>query len=289
MPRPIMPDGGGDTLSSRVADIIDGMVDQEQTELVATMREHLVGALVAVDFDGTLAPIVPDPADSRPVPGAIEALSALSRAGAHVVVITGRDAATVVRLGGLDAVPGLHVAGLYGLETWHDGNLVRPDEPESIRSLREQLPAVVAEHGMPGVRVEDKGLSLVVHTRRSADPEGALAALRTPVVQLAHALGLEAEDGRNVIELRLPGYDKGGVLRDVIREVDPAAMLYAGDDLGDLPAFAVVAHARAAGRVAWRVGVVSAEVPELAEHTDVAVNSSEELVTLLQQIADVAT
>lgn len=251
------------------------------------MREHLAGALVAVDFDGTLAPIVPDPNDARPVAGAIEALSALSLAGARVVIITGRDAATVVRLGGLEAVPGLRVAGLYGLETWHDGNLVRPDEPESIRSLRAQLPAVVAEHGMPGVRVEDKGLSLVVHTRRTADPQGALAALRPPVAQLARGLGLEAKDGRNVIELRVAGLDKGGVLRGMIREVDPAAMLYAGDDLGDLPAFAVVAQARAAGRAAWRVGVVSAEVPELADHIDVAVNSPEELVTLLQKVADI--
>ncbi len=267
--------------------MISGMVKQEQTKLVRTMREHLAGALVAVDFDGTLAPIVPDPADSRPAPGAIEVLSALSRAGAHVVIITGRDAETVVRLGGLDAVPGLHVSGLYGLETWHDGNLVRPDEPESIRSLRERLPAVVAEHGMPGVRVEDKGLSLVVHTRRSADPQGALATLQPPVARLAHELGLEAKDGRNVIELRLPGHDKGGVLRNVIREVDPAAMLYAGDDFGDLPAFEVVAGARAAGCAAWRVGVVSAEVPELADHIDVAVNDPEELVTLLQQIADI--
>ncbi len=263
--------------------------EQEQAQLVATMREHLAGALVAVDFDGTLAPIVADPADSRPAPGAIEALGALSRAGAHVVIITGRDAETVVRLGGLDAVPGLRVAGLYGLESWHDGNLVRPAEPESIRSLRERLPAVVAEHGMPGVRVEDKGLSLVVHTRRSADPQGALAALRPPVARLARGLGLEARDGRNVIELRLAGLDKGRVLRDVMRDLHPTAMLYAGDDLGDLPAFAVVAQARAAGRVGWRVGVVSAEVPELAEHIDVAVHSSEDLVTLLQQIAGVSS
>ncbi|MDN5765999.1 MAG: trehalose-phosphatase [Humibacillus sp.] len=250
------------------------------------MRRHLAGALIAVDFDGTLAPIVADPGDSRLVPGAIEVLSTLSRAGAHVVIITGRDAATVVRLGGLDAVPGLRVAGLYGLETWHDGNLVRPDEPESIRSLRAQLPAVVAEHGMPGVRVEDKGLSLVVHTRRSPDPQGALAALRPPVARLARGLGLEAKDGRNVIELRLAGSDKGGVLRGVMRELDPVAMLYAGDDLGDLPAFAVVAQARAAGRDAWRVGVVSAEVPELADHIDVAVNGPAELVRLLQQVAE---
>lgn len=266
----------------------EAMVGQKQTELVQAMREHLDGALVAVDFDGTLAPIVPDPNDSRPAAGAIEVLSALSRNGARVVVITGRDAATVVRLGGLDAVPGLHVSGLYGLETWSDGSLHRPDEPESIRSLRERLPGVVEDCDLPGVRVEDKGLSLVVHTRRAADPEGALAALRPPVQALASELGLEAKDGRNVIELRLPGHDKGDVLSSVMHDVDPAAMLYAGDDLGDLPAFAVVAQAREAGRPAWRVGVVSAEVPELAGHVDVPVDGPAALVTLLQQIADAA-
>ena len=67
---------------------------------------HLAGALVATDFDGTLAPLVPDPEASRPVHGAIEALTALAARGAQVAVITGRDARTVVRLGGLDAVPG---------------------------------------------------------------------------------------------------------------------------------------------------------------------------------------
>lgn len=265
------------------------MSTQEQTELLHTMREHLDGALVAVDFDGTLAPIVPDPTDSRPAPGAIEALAALSAGGAHVAVITGRDAATVVRLGGLDAVPGLRVVGLYGLETWQDGQLHRPEEPESIQRLRERLPTVVSEHATPGVRVEDKGLSLVVHTRQADDPQGALAALQAPVEALADELGLEAKGGRNVIELRLPGYDKGGVLSDVVRDLDPAAMLYAGDDLGDLPAFAVVAQARAAGRAAWGVGVVSAEVPELADHVDVTVDGGPpELVKLLQQIAGTA-
>ena len=48
-----------------------------------------------------------------------------------------------------------------------------------------------------------------------------------------------------------------------------------------------MAQARAAGRAAWRVGVVSAEFPELGEHIDVAVTSPEKLVALLQQISDI--
>jgi len=74
--------------------------------LVDTLSADLPHALVAVDFDGTLAPIVPDPADSRPVPGAIAALRVLAERGAQVAVVTGRDARTVIELGGLDAIPG---------------------------------------------------------------------------------------------------------------------------------------------------------------------------------------
>ena len=74
-------------------------------ELVAVLRPQLAGALIATDFDGTLAPLVPDPEDSRPVAGAVDALAALAGRGAQVAVVTGRAADTVLRLGGLAAVP----------------------------------------------------------------------------------------------------------------------------------------------------------------------------------------
>ena len=72
--------------------------------------------LVAVDFaQSTLAPLVDDPATSRPVHGAIEALADLARRGVRTAVITGRDALTAVRLGNFErAVDGLVVEGLYG-------------------------------------------------------------------------------------------------------------------------------------------------------------------------------
>src|SRR5947209_4848174 len=84
----------------------------EAADIVGSLREVMPDVLVATDFDGTLAPIVVDPQQSRPVDGAIDALAALAAAGARVAVITGRDAGTVVRLGGLDRVPALTVAGL---------------------------------------------------------------------------------------------------------------------------------------------------------------------------------
>jgi trehalose 6-phosphate phosphatase len=256
-------------------------VDADQ--VIAALRPLVTGALIATDFDGTLAPLVPDPEDSRPVPGVIEALTALSGRGAQVAVITGRDARTVVRLGGLDAVPGLVVAGLYGMETWDAGRLTSPDTPPAIHRLREQLPPIVGAAGDPDVWVEDKRLSLVVHARKARDPDTALAALRGPVTELAGRLGFEVHPGSDVLELRLPGFDKAGALRRLA--AGRSGVLFLGDDRGDLPAFAEVRQMRAAGRAAYCVGVLSSGVAELDGAADVEVADPDAVVALLRGLA----
>lgn len=254
--------------------------------LVSELRAHRRGALVALDFDGTLAPIVPDPEQSRLVDGAREAISGLVAAGAHVAILTGRDAPTVLRLSGLAEVPGLYVEGLYGAQSWHDGTLDSPPEPLAILELRPRLRDLIQRRaGRPGVWVEDKSLSLVVHARRTDDPPAALAPLRDPLADLARELGLETHPGRGVIELRLPGYDKGGALRRLVRRLSPSAVLSVGDDVGDLPAFAVVAQLRAAGTPAWAVAVASPEAPEIAAAADVAVPAPADVVALLAAVA----
>src|SRR5258707_11725213 len=73
-------------------------------------------ALVAADFDGTLAPIVARPQDARPQPAALPALTPLAAAVGTVAVITGRPAADAVALGGLGALPRLGVVGHHGWE-----------------------------------------------------------------------------------------------------------------------------------------------------------------------------
>ena len=248
-------------------------VDTATTDaMVETLRTNLPGALIALDFDGTIAPIVPHPSDSRPVPGSVDSLAALARAGAQVAVITGRDARTVIGLGGLDAIPRLIVEGLYGAEQWHDGALHTPPEPESLHRLREELPRLVARHAEdPSVWIEDKRLSLVLHGRLAADPERALDPLRDAVAALGAELGLDVHPGRGVIELRLTGYDKGAALLRLVDEVAPAAVLFVGDDVGDLPAFDAVARLRQRGLPAWSVAAASVEVPHVAEAADIRV------------------
>ena len=255
-------------------------------DIVATLRQDPADALVALDFDGTLAPIVADPTQSRPVPGAISTLRGLAARGTAVAVITGRDALTAVRLGGLDEVPGIRIAGLYGIETWHDGQLSTVPEPPALAALRERLPGVVrAAATDERVWIEDKRLSLVVHARKAGDPAGQLDLVREPVRVLASELGLQTHDGRDVIEVRIPGFDKGSALRTLIDDVGRAVVLFAGDDVGDLPAIEQVRRMRADGRTAFAVAVRSVQAPAVDAAADVSVADPGELVALLARIA----
>ena len=243
-------------------------------------------ALIGTDFDGTLAPIVADPRAARALPGAVPTLRRLARAVGTLAVITGRPAAEVVAYGGLDAVPGLIVLGHYGWQRWQDGKLTGSDSPPAVQAAREALAAVLAQAGAPdGTWVEDKGHALAVHTRRTADPDAALRLLRGPLDDLAERLGLAAEPGRMVIELRPPGVDKGTALTALATERAADPVMFCGDDLGDLPAFAAVRALRAAGIRGCTVASASAESPQVAAAADLVVDGPEGIVALLGEIA----
>jgi trehalose 6-phosphate phosphatase len=244
-------------------------------------------ALIALDYDGVLAPIVADPDQAVPAPGAIETLRRLAGQVGTLAVVTGRPAEVVVRLGGLDSVPGLLVEGQYGAEHWAAGRLTTPDDPPEVVAAKPELPAALAEAGAdPGVWVEDKRLALVVHTRRTPDPDGELDRLGPALERFAGRYGLEPHPGKMVMELRPPGFDKGGVLLRLAGERRPAAVLFAGDDVGDLPGFAAVEQLRRAGTPGLTVASASAEAAEVAEAADVALDGPTGVVALLARLAD---
>lgn len=267
-----------------------GPVGAPTVDVIASaVRDAGPHALVALDFDGTLAPIVADPEQSRPLPGTLEALRALAGIGVRLAVVTGRDAATVVRLGGLDTVPGLVVAGLYGAETWRAGRVESPPTPDAVTALRARLPALVAgcnaRRGDDALWVEDKRLSLVVHGRRADKPEAALDPLREPVAALAGELGLETHAGRGVIEIRLPGFDKAAALRRLVDETQPRVVVFVGDDRGDVPALLAVRELRTEDRIGFGVGAGSAEFADLADVADVVVDGPTGVLDLLRLMA----
>jgi trehalose 6-phosphate phosphatase len=243
-------------------------------------------ALVAADFDGTLSPIVDRPDQARAHPGAVPALTALAAAVGTVAVITGRPPADAVRLGGLQAVPGLIVLGHYGWQRWQDGRLTAPASPPAVEAARVALPGLLAEAGAPdGTWIEDKTHALAVHTRRAADPDAALRRLSGPLGALAARLGLAAEPGRFVIELRPPGVDKGTALTGLVRERAARSVLFCGDDLGDLPAFAAVRALRADGIPGCAVASASPESPQVAATADLVVDGPQGVVALLAALA----
>ncbi len=243
-------------------------------------------ALAALDFDGTLSPIVDDPAAARAHAGAVDALRRLAPVLGTVAVITGRPALAAVQLGGLDRVPGLIVLGHYGRQRWEAGRLTSPPAPPGVAVARERLPAVLAEAGAPeGTWTEDKGDALAVHTRRAADPGEALERLRGPLADLAARTGLTVEPGRMVIELRPPGSDKGEALKRLARQRAAAAVMYCGDDLGDEPAFRAVAELRGEGVPGLAVCSGSTEVSALAELADLVVDGPDGVVELLDALA----
>ncbi|HST49867.1 trehalose-phosphatase [Jatrophihabitans sp.] len=252
-----------------------------ETDRLAAIAARLPGALIALDFDGTLAPLVRDPATSRPVPGVVDILAALARAGAQVAIVTGRNASTALELGGLHAIERLVVSGLHGAETWRDGRLHTGEEPPGLAVLRTSLPPLLRSTD-DKVWLEDKRLSLVVHTRQAADPDTALAELAERLPPLVAEQGLEIHPGKQVLEIRIPGPSKATALQELLTTGTSAA-LFAGDDLGDLPALgAVAAWAAATGRPSLTVAV--GELPELRRTADIAVASPAELARLLARL-----
>ncbi|KLL12303.1 MULTISPECIES: trehalose-phosphatase [Protofrankia] len=248
-------------------------------------------ALVALDYDGTLSPIVNRPSDAVPAPGALRALARLAERVGSVTIITGRPVEALLSLTRFADEPGLRslsVLGQYGLQRWDASTrtITSPEPLPGVAAVRAALPRLLQD-APAGTVVEDKGHALVVHVRRTADPDASLASLTPALTVLARDNGLDAAPGKRVLELRPPGHDKGRALRDHAAELGVRSVLFAGDDLGDLPAFDAVDELRVAGIPGLTVCSDGPEVPRaLRERADLVVPGPEGVVALLRLLAD---
>ena len=250
--------------------------------------------LLALDFDGTLAPMVPNPEDSRMHEGSAAALQELGERVGKIAIITGRGADKVRQLGQLDQRPGFTnatVLGQYGVERWDaaTGEVRAPEAPPSVAAAQRDLVRMLAElasQGKPvdGVHLEDKGRAIGVHTRRADDPEGAMLAVDEPVRRIVEAHSLHFEPGRSVLELRSSTNTKGDALREIGTELRPRAIAFLGDDLGDVPAFELLAQLRERGLVCCAVVSASQEQPGLTELADVICDGPEGIAAWLASL-----
>jgi trehalose 6-phosphate phosphatase len=248
--------------------------------MLAPFAEHPARSVVIVDFDGSLAPIVDDPADATPLPGMVEALEALVQRIGRVAVVSGRP---VEFLRAVLPVAGLVLVGQYGVE-WLDGPAIVTDPRAERWTEPVASAAAEAEAALPGLFVERKGsVATALHWRRAPELEADAVDLGR---RLAARHGLALEPGRLTLELRAPvGIDKGTATSELAAGAHAA--LAAGDDRGDLAAFAAIARLRDRGRLAHglRVAVRSPESPpELLDQADHTVDGPAGLRAFLDTV-----
>jgi trehalose 6-phosphate phosphatase len=250
-------------------------------EALVPFVESPARAGLFVDLDGSLAPIVRDPTTARILPAARDALARLAEDVARVVVVSGRP---VAFLAGQLTDDRILLAGAYGLERVVDGSVVVDERAQPyVDAVRQAADAADVE--LAGLRVERKGtIAVTLHWREH--PERGTEAIAW-ANQTATRLGLAALPGRKAIELRPPvPVDKGTVVAELARDVSIAA--FAGDDAGDLPAFATMRALAAAGDLdhAVTIGVTSAESPPEIAACEVVVDGPAGFAGLLTDLAD---
>ena len=235
-------------------------------------------AAVLLDFDGTLAEIVDRPEDARPLPGAVEVLRVLAGRYALVAVVSGRRVSFLREHVG---VPGVVLSGMYGLESWRDGQYaVHPDASRwqpAVAAVADRAEAELSR----GVGIERKGLSVTLHVREHPEHE---PAVRAWAGRVAAQTGLALHEARRSYEFRPPlAADKGTAVRALVAAVDAAC--YVGDDVGDLPAFAALDELAARGMIVVKVVAASDETPpELEAAADVVVDGPSGALALLRSL-----
>ncbi|KAA0085794.1 trehalose-phosphatase [Mycolicibacterium sp. P9-64] len=198
--------------------------------------------LVTSDFDGTLAPIVSNPADARPLPAAAEALLALAALpSTTAALVSGRALSTLRELSSMP--PSVHLVGSHGAE-FDTGGQERSDSGNVpgfahdidhglLDRIIAELTAIAANR--PGVTVEPKPASVALHVRNASAADGAAAL--DAAREAARAWDAEITAGKAVLEFAVISTDKGEAI-DILRDRDAAtAVVYFGDDVTDEKAF----------------------------------------------------
>jgi trehalose 6-phosphate phosphatase len=232
---------------------------------------------VLVDYDGTLAPIVGDPALAVPLPSAGATLLALHERFGRVAVVSGRPVSFLA-----EQLPAaLTLSGLYGLEQRVDGVVGEHPAAAGWRPRIDEVAAAARAELDPGVEVEHKGLSLTLHLRRHPEHVPAAEAWATAT---AARTGLALRTAKRSFELHPPvEVDKGTVVEELVGDL--AAAVYVGDDVGDLAAFDGLDRLAARGCATVRVAVATEETSAaLVARADVTVDGPEGALAFLDAL-----
>ncbi|MEX2218853.1 MAG: trehalose-phosphatase [Phycisphaerales bacterium] len=231
--------------------------------------------LVATDYDGTLAPIVPDPTKAQPDRESMVAIRNLAALPAtHVAIISGRALKTLADLVG--SPHSVHLVGSHGSEFDPGFADALPPEKTALRTRIETDLTAIAQSA-PGFLLERKPASIAFHYR-AADDRAADAALRDILRGPAKLDGVMVHHGKRVVELSVVESSKARALETVRQRVGASAVIFLGDDQTDETAFSVLTGPD----VAIKIG----EGDTLARHR---LRSHRDVARLLARLAELRT
>ncbi len=220
------------------------------------------------DVDGVISPIVLVPEEAQVTERSRELLTALSKHLALAGVISGRGAGDVHQRVGIE---GLEYVGNHGLERWGGSQIevspsVMPYRPGLEAMMHELKKHQAAQPDLlRDMQIEDKGATVTVHYRRTANPESVRDYLDPVLTELATREQIALFPGRMIFELRPPiPMNKGTAFEALVKQHQLDAALYIGDDTTDADAMRVARTLRTAGDCyAVGVGVLSEDTPSV--------------------------
>ena len=192
--------------------------------------EHL---LVALDFDGTISPIVDRAGDARPLPRSAAAFAGLAALPRTTTALLSGRALASLRAVASPPVDTLLI-GSHGAEAWLGPGSAELTLDEDQRLLLGEVRSVLEDivEQAPGTLLEDKPAGVVLHTRLAEDDvaEDAVAAARSV---LQDRKGVFLKDGKRVLETSVVNASKGEGLTFLRQITGATAVLFAGDDVTD--------------------------------------------------------
>ncbi|MFF2369675.1 bifunctional alpha,alpha-trehalose-phosphate synthase (UDP-forming)/trehalose-phosphatase [Agromyces sp. NPDC058110] len=221
--------------------------------------------LVALDFDGTIAPLVEHPHEARATEQAAAAIARLvALPDTRVALVSGR---ALESLGEVASPPdGVLLSGSHGVELKLDTGPITLDLRDAELLKLAQLTRVVEEVAAAheGTRVEHKPAGLALHTRgltSSAASAAQLAARERVADQLG---GITVRSGKSVLEFSVRSTDKGESFMRLRQHAGATRAIYLGDDVTDEDAFAALED----GDVGVKVGQGKSIAPYRVRNPD---------------------
>lgn len=192
--------------------------------------------LVALDFDGTVAPFADDPIAVRALPAIAETVDVLSRLDeTYVAYVSGRSVRELAIVTERPEMSPILLSGSHGAEFLLPAVLAEAPVPSGEPDDRDGVIAGVqaAVAGLVGIRIEVKACGFALHTRTARSPADiGIARHAVDAIMSSHPQW-RRRTGHDVLEYSWSVVGKDDAIR-LLREVTCAsAVLFAGDDTTD--------------------------------------------------------